>query len=209
MANENSSLLSLEGSPSLTTTTPVSKGTLLHLLTIFSCVTVVWLVAIFLIQLFLAGISILRADGNLISLLHQGLNESHPSFPLVIETGVRLYLVVFCVIAVLIELEITSAARSSSLCQSWEYRGLGFVFLGLLHAYTYLDEDFDSPIILRLLDGTAYSLIASGLVYVALGLANAKRIRDEKMARYIQLITFMEVSPHLLFSLFKPHIESG
>jgi hypothetical protein len=65
MANENSSLLSLEGSPSLTTTTPVSKGTLLHLLTIFSCVTVVWLVAIFLIQLFLAGISILRADGNL------------------------------------------------------------------------------------------------------------------------------------------------
>jgi hypothetical protein len=119
----------------------------------------------------------------------------------VIETGVRLYLVVFSVIAILIELEITSAARSSSLCQTWEYRGLGFVFLGLLHAYTYLDEDFEIPTVLFLLNVTAYSLIASGVGYVVLGLAKTKRIRDEKMARYIQLISYMEVS----LSFFPPH----
>jgi hypothetical protein len=64
MANESSHLLSLEGSPVPVPTTPVyKKDILLYGLTAFSCFTVFWLVAIFLIQLFLVGMSVLRADG--------------------------------------------------------------------------------------------------------------------------------------------------
>lgn len=202
--NESSHLLSPKGPPA-----PVSKDCLLHCLTAFSCFTVFWLVTILLIQLFLVGMSFLRADGpppppprdlldkiltlSLSPFVLSSLPSPPPSLLAVIETGVRLYLAVFSAIAILIELEITPAARSSSLCQTWEYRGLGFVFLGLLHAYTYLDEDFEIPIVLRLLNLTAYSLITSGVGYIILGLAKTKRIRDEKMARYIQLISFMEV----------------
>lgn len=115
-----------------------------------------------------------------------------------IESGVRLYMVAFSVVGILIELEITTAARSSSLCQFWEYRGLGFIFIGLLHAYTYLDEELSNSTVLLLLNITSYGVLFSGLVYIILGLLNLKRIRDEKMARYVQLISFMEVMPDYL-----------
>lgn len=194
MTKETSLLLPPESS--VVSSSP-SKGILLHTFTVFSCITVLWLVAILLIQIFLLVLSLLRVDGiDKSSFVTISYNF------IVIESGVRLYMITFSVVGVLIELEITAAARSSSLCQFWEFRGFGFIFIGILHAYTYLDEELNNSTSI-FLNVTSYGVIFSGVVYILLGLFNLKRIRDEKMARYIQLISFMEVSePVLHFQYF-------
>jgi hypothetical protein len=126
---------------------------------------------------------------------------------------------VFAIISILIELELTTAARESNLCQSWEYRGFGYIFLGLLHASTAMttkcqgaedrDEEeeeentvaVESSLTFQLLTKfISLSLMIIGVLYILLGLLNMKRVRDEKMARYVQLISYLEVRSSLSHS---------
>jgi hypothetical protein len=142
-------------------------------------------------------------------------SHSFSLYLLAIEIGIRFYLAAFAIISILIEFEFTTAARDSNLCQSWEYRGLGYIFLGLLHAYTSLtkissqeeneeEASVENSLIFQLISKfLSVSLMIIGALYITLGLLNMKRIRDEKMARYIQLISFMEVSS-LSLSLTAP-----
>lgn len=112
---------------------------------------------------------------------------------LVLETGVRLYLVAFSILGILIELEITAIIRTANLCQAWEYRGFFFTFIGLFHVYTNKDDQFDNENIVLCLQLVGYFMMLCGIIYLLLGFLHFKKIRDEKMARYVQLISVLEV----------------
>ncbi len=109
-----------------------------------------------------------------------------------VDVGIRLFICLFCILAVLVELELTSTVRGSMMCQSWPLRGIFYIFVGLLQAFVHEDGWADTTLV-GIVITTSYGFLFGGVIYVFMGLLQVKRIHDEKMARYIQLISFMEV----------------
>jgi hypothetical protein len=105
---------------------------------------------------------------------------------------IQLYDVVLCIAVVLVEMEWTDAIHNLSLLQSWFIRGLCYCFVGLIiyqelggfnpyHQNTYLQLP-------------SALLIVLGIIYSLMGLLCLKKVRDSKMARYIQLLSHFEVN---------------
>jgi hypothetical protein len=92
-------------------------------------------------------------------------------------------------------MEWTESIRTFQLIQNWISRGLIYVFVGLLALdnngeildYSVSDYVFFAPV----------SLIVFGVTYSILGLLCCKRFKDEKMAKYIQLLSHLEVQSAL------------
>jgi ABC-type lipoprotein release transport system permease subunit len=91
----------------------------------------------------------------------------------------------------LAELEWTESVRSFQLVQNWISRGLIYVFVGLL-ALDNDEEDLNYSIS-EYIFIASLALIALGITYSFLGLLCCKRFKDEKMAKYIQLLSHLEV----------------
>mmetsp|Transcript_9566 Transcript_9566/g.14401 ORF Transcript_9566/g.14401 Transcript_9566/m.14401 type:complete len:190 (+) Transcript_9566:183-752(+) len=150
-----------------------TKGCMLHLLTALSCFVIISVTLIFLTEFF----------GLCMSLI-----QSWPGF----EFGLKIYCCCFTIIVILIEMEWTSTARQSIICQSWIWRGLFYAFIGFLENSMHAGDDKTLPVEWALFVA-ATLMIVYGFIYAVMGLLNLKRLRDERMARYIQLLAYIEV----------------
>ena len=106
-------------------------------------------------------------------------------------TVVRLYGVVLCVGVVLAEFELTEVVRTFIIVQNWITRGLAYIFVGLL-AYDHDETTLDSSS-LAYVNVTSLGLIGIGGLYMVMGVACMKKLRDDKMAKYIQLLSHTEI----------------
>jgi hypothetical protein len=106
-------------------------------------------------------------------------------------TLIRIYGILLCIGVILAEFELTEVVRTFIVIQNWISRGLLYIFVGLLannHEETTLDENSLSYVNL-----SSLSLIFLGLVYMIMGGFCMKKIRDDKMAKYIQLLSHTEI----------------
>jgi hypothetical protein len=109
---------------------------------------------------------------------------------------IQLYDVVLCIAVVVIEMEWTDAIHKLSLLQSWFIRGLCYCFVGLI-IYQELGDFNPQSLAIHhrtYLQLPSALLIVLGIIYSLMGLLCLKKVRDSKMARYIQLLSHFEVS---------------
>ena len=113
----------------------------------------------------------------------------------IIHAIVQLYALTLCIVITFVEMEWTESIRSLTILQSWTVRGLSYIFvallvfqeMGSLSAKTLTERN------LRLVQGPPIGLFFFGLLYTCMGILCLKRLRDSKMARYIQLLSHLEV----------------
>jgi hypothetical protein len=103
----------------------------------------------------------------------------------------QLYAIVLSIAIAFTELEWTETLRTFILLQNWVTRGLAYIFVGLMAIEKHTNSVFKSTLF-----WLGIGLIAFGGIYAFMGLLCLKRIRDQKMARYIQLLSNYEVSYH-------------
>ena len=111
----------------------------------------------------------------------------------IVGTIVRMYGIVLCGVAILAELEITEAIRSSAMLQNWVARGIFYIFLGLLALNnSNYNENLDSSA-QTYVTAASLSLVTMGCIYSFMGLLCLKRLKDDRMAKYIQLLSHREI----------------
>lgn len=110
----------------------------------------------------------------------------------VVSSLIRLYGVCLAAAIVAVEAEIAASdeMRNFFVFQSWFYRGMFYIFVGLLFI---IEHSTINEALILFVNVSAICLIASGLVYVTMGLLCLKPIKDRKMARYIQLLSQAEI----------------
>ena len=112
---------------------------------------------------------------------------------LLVETSVRIYGIVLCIGVIFTELEMTEVARSFILLQNWIFRGVCYAFVGLLAMnYSNVNENLDISSQLYV-TVSSLSLVTMGTIYSCMGVLCLKRIRDDKMAKYIRLLSHLEI----------------
>lgn len=132
----------------------------------------------------------------------------------VVEMIYRLFGLVFTAIGVLCEMEWTETIRSTSLLQFWTSRGMFYVFISLFTVREYGVLTYQWSDMRFVLDTIAGILFAVGSAYITMvsskycflysyralsrcwwlqGLFCMKKIRDEKMARYVRMLSGFEV----------------
>jgi len=108
---------------------------------------------------------------------------------------VLLYGLVLCVVIAFVELEWTQAIRSLTVLQSWTVRGLVYVFVALV-VFQEMGSFSATMLVarnLRIVQLPSVALFGFGVLYALMGVLCLKRVRDSKMARYIQLLSHLEV----------------
>lgn len=86
----------------------------------------------------------------------------------VVHMALRLYSLVFMLVAFLCEMEWLEAIRQSTIFQNWVYRGMFFSYLGLFSYVEYANFQIDKSSYSWLVEAFSLSVFASGLVYTAL-----------------------------------------
>jgi hypothetical protein len=112
----------------------------------------------------------------------------------IFDTLLQMYNPVIAFIAIFIEAELTDTIRSIDLLQSWTLRVLTYIFIGLL---TKVQCKYSSWSISRtclfLNNTVSGNLMILGVIYTCLGLLQVRKIKDEKMATYIRLLSLHEM----------------
>lgn len=150
-----------------------NKGCLLRFLTVLS---------VFII---ISGLGIICLQAGSMYLLATKIS--------LVRAGLQLYIVIFSVIIILNEMEWTALVRNSLVSYSWIARGLFYIFIGLILLDQQLGYRTGSQFVGLCSVLFGHSLVFSGLIYLIMGLLCLKRMRDDRMARYVQLLSYMEV----------------
>lgn len=109
----------------------------------------------------------------------------------------RLYGLIFACIGFMCEMEWTETIRTTSLLQYWTTRGLFYAFVALFTVREYGEVRLP---LLRYLDGQLLVLSLGsalgmvGVLYSAMGLFCLKKIRDQKMARYMRMLSGIQTT---------------
>jgi len=119
--------------------------------------------------------------------LLSGNNGESSIFMYVPSMILQIYSILFSASIICIELEWTRIVYAIS---TWEVRGLFYLFNGIL---TYQEGLTNSLRLDFLIIASAWSLVFFGLVYIVMGLACLKKIRDNRMATYIKLLSHQEI----------------
>jgi hypothetical protein len=105
-----------------------------------------------------------------------------------------MYIVVFSLAVILTELDWTAPIRNSILSQSWTFRGLFYIFIGLLEFVLHIDiHDWRGQLIPFSVVVSASFMTLVGAIYSFMGIICLKKTKDERMARYIQLMSYLQV----------------
>lgn len=109
---------------------------------------------------------------------------------------VQLYGIALCIIVTFVEMEWSESIRSLTILQSWTVRGLAYTFVALLifQETGSVSATLLSTRHLECVQWPSLLLLFFGLLYFLMGILCLKRVRDTKMARYIQLLSHIEVS---------------
>lgn len=103
------------------------------------------------------------------------------------------YGLVFPIAVFLTEMEWTETIRSSILLQSWTSRGLFYIFIGLFTYETHKEFYSGTKKMRNALFVVSCIMMTFGLVYSFMGLIYLKKIRDQKLAHYIGLVSNFEM----------------
>jgi hypothetical protein len=106
-------------------------------------------------------------------------------------TCIRLYGILLGLGVILAEFETTEVVRTFMVIQNWITRGLFYIFVGLL-AYDHEDISLDASSS-AYVSFSSLSLVFIGILYMVMGVACMKSLRDDKMAKYIQLLSHTEI----------------
>mmetsp|Transcript_28929 Transcript_28929/g.41250 ORF Transcript_28929/g.41250 Transcript_28929/m.41250 type:complete len:203 (+) Transcript_28929:3-611(+) len=111
----------------------------------------------------------------------------------------QLYCIGFNCIAFLCEMELTEGIRNIQVLQSWTVRGIFYIFVSFFtlqetNSTEYVKGDFINWFSRR----AACSILLCGTVYIILGMLCLKKVRDRKMAKYIQLLAQYEIQQTLI-----------
>mmetsp|Transcript_9002 Transcript_9002/g.19636 ORF Transcript_9002/g.19636 Transcript_9002/m.19636 type:complete len:180 (+) Transcript_9002:109-648(+) len=109
------------------------------------------------------------------------------------EFLLRLYGLSLMLLAILCELEWFEVVRQSSILQNWTSRGVFQTFLGLFSFVEYGEVQLPGVRVKGVVGGAAVALMLCGTTYTCLGCMNLKQLRNQKTARYIQLLSQYEL----------------
>lgn len=104
---------------------------------------------------------------------------------------IRVYGIVLAMGVIMCEFEVTETIRTFIILQNWITRGLSYIFVGLLaynHTETILDRSSTSYV-----NFSSLSLILLGSVYSMMGIFCMKKLKDDRMAKYVQLLSHLEI----------------
>ena len=104
---------------------------------------------------------------------------------------IRLYGILLCIGVILCELELTEVVRTFIVLQNWISRGFAYIFVAML-ALNHGTLNLDSTT-MKYVEFSTSSLICLGSLYIFMGIFCLKKLRDDKMARYIQLLSHLEI----------------
>jgi len=110
--------------------------------------------------------------------------------------AIRCYGVVLSAGVVFGEME-WNPIREFVLVQNWFSRGLAYIFVGLLALEETDEKGLSNATAEMFVSFAALGLVVLGMLYSLMGICCLKRIRDQKMARYIQLLSHAEVQEAL------------
>jgi hypothetical protein len=136
------------------------KGCLLQFLTIFSSVVIVSVIGVAFMQV--------------VSMYYMGEKMS------LARAGIRIYVIFFCVIIILNELEWSALVRNSIISYSWIGRGLFYFFIGLVVLDQHVGHRLESQLFRLCFSVLGNTLAVSGVCYLLMGLMCLKRARDER-----------------------------
>lgn len=166
----------------------VSRGCFLTFVALISCLGI------------LAGIIMLVAQIVYIYFFDESCNLFILIFSIsyiltVVQFLIRCYIIVFSVTVLLTEMDWTAAVRNSVVSISWTFRGFFYMFIGLLELA--LDNDVDDwkvEVIPFSIILSGSSMLIVGVLYLLMGVCCLKKTRDDRMARYIQLMSYLQVN---------------
>jgi len=113
------------------------------------------------------------------------------------SVALRMYGTVFCLAVVLFEMEWTKPIREMIIVQNWVLRGLLYAFIGLLGQEEESEPNIPRDAINRYIMLASWTMIAAGLMYILMGLACMKQVRDKRMAIYRHLLAHAEAQEAL------------
>lgn len=142
------------------TTATAQKGCLLQFLTVFSSAIIVCAIGIAFMQV--ASLYFMAIELSLI------------------RAGIRLYVIIFSIIIILNEMEVSSLVRNSIISYSWIGRGLFYFFIGLIVLDQHVGHHIDSQVFRLSFGIFGHALLCSGVCYLVMGLLCLKRTRDER-----------------------------
>lgn len=171
-----------------------SKGWMLNLLTAFSCVAVGAAAVLLMVEILHVCMMVYL----------------HIAFPLLV---IEVYMILFAIVVILTELELGSQIRKTLMFHSWVFRGLYYIFYGVVEYYIHEEDSTSLTAIVVERAGLVMGIV--GGIYLLMGLLYLKKIRectnisltislnsqcnvfvcpgDDKIARYVQLLSFSEV----------------
>ena len=104
---------------------------------------------------------------------------------------IRIYGIILAVGVILCEFELTETIRTFIILQNWITKGLSYIFVGLLaynHTKTRLDNDSEEYV-----KFSSLSMIILGSIYSMMGVFCMKKLKDDRMAKYVQLLSHLEI----------------
>ena len=104
---------------------------------------------------------------------------------------IRVYGIVLAMGVTMCEFELTETIRTFMILQNWMTRGLSYIFVGLL-AYNHTEISLHSSAA-AYVKFSSLSLIILGSIYSMMGLFCMKRLKDDRMAKYVQLLSHLEI----------------
>ena len=107
------------------------------------------------------------------------------------DAFIRVYGIVLATGVIMCEFELTETIRTFTILQNWMTRGLSYIFVGLL-AYNHTEESLHSNTA-AYVKFSSLSLIILGSIYSMMGLFCMKRLKDDRMAKYVQLLSHLEI----------------
>eukprot|EP00591_Stephanopyxis_turris_P005714 CAMPEP_0195509538 /NCGR_PEP_ID=MMETSP0794_2-20130614/2448_1 /TAXON_ID=515487 /ORGANISM="Stephanopyxis turris, Strain CCMP 815" /LENGTH=286 /DNA_ID=CAMNT_0040636783 /DNA_START=24 /DNA_END=884 /DNA_ORIENTATION=+ len=117
-----------------------------------------------------------------------------------LQYALRLYMLVFCVVSALNELEYTSWIRNSALLKNFISRGFIYGFLGLIGMeesssirFKNMNDDGEFTDLLTNVASwfmvmSSWAMVIMGVVYFAMGACCLKGVRDRKRAQYKEML---------------------
>ena len=107
------------------------------------------------------------------------------------DAFIRVYGIVLATGVIMCEFELTETIRTFMILQNWMTRGLSYIFVGLL-AYNHTEISLHSSAA-AYVKFSSLSLIILGSIYSMMGLFCMKKLKDDRMAKYVQLLSHLEI----------------
>jgi len=105
-----------------------------------------------------------------------------------VEYTLRAYIIVFCILVILVELEWTKFVRESRLLSNWITRGLIYVFIGVLglqeNEGIVKEGATGYETMLEIVKAVAWNMIGCGLLYFVMGICCLQLVLDRMRKHY-------------------------